>query len=65
MVNAMSIAPRKRFGLTMPALDEGNPFDFTLFDPKQEWTYDASTIKSKSNNSPFFNTTLTGKVVDL
>lgn len=65
MVTAMSINPRKRFDLSMPSLEEGEKFEFTLFDPKKEWTYDASTMYSKSSNSPFTNTILKGKVVQL
>lgn len=34
----------------------------TVFDPNEEWSYDAKTNKSLSGNSPWFNTRIKGKV---
>lgn len=65
IVQCMSINPRKRFGLPMPKIEVGNKFDFTLFDPSAEWSYDAITMHSKSSNSPYLNQTLKGKVIEL
>lgn len=65
IIQAMSINPRKRFDLPMPSLEKNADFDFTLFDPKEKWTYTASGRKSKALNSPLLGKELTGKVVSL
>lgn len=41
----------------------GSHADVTVFDPKKRWTFDASKSRSKSHNTPFDGTQLTGKVV--
>ena len=35
---------------------------FTIFDPTEEWHYNRMSNQSLSSNSPWFNTTLKGKV---
>ena len=65
LVMAMAINPRKRFGLNMPSLEQGQAFDFTVFDPNATWTYDKSNCKSKSHNSPWFGKELTGRIIPL
>jgi dihydroorotase len=37
--------------------------NLTLFDPSRKWTFDEKTNFSKSKNSPWFGTSLTGKAV--
>ena len=64
-ITAFSINPRKRFDLAMPELEAGSDFNFALFDPSKEWVYDAESAQSKSTNSPFFNQTLKGKVIEV
>ena len=44
---------------------EGNIADLTLFDRNQPFTYNTSTIKSKSHNSSFINKNLKGKVIGI
>ena len=39
----------------------GSPADVTIFDPKKQWTYDASKSPSKSHNTPFDGWRLTGQ----
>jgi len=60
-----AINPRKRFGFELPKLEKDAAFDFTLFDTATEWNYGPETAASKSANSPFWNSTLIGKVVVL
>ena len=43
-------------------LREGGPADITLFDPKAEWTVDATQFHSLSRNSPFNGMTVRGLV---
>lgn len=64
-IDSISLKPRKRFGLEMPIIKEGNSFEFTLFDPRAKWSYAGENIKSKSYNSPFLNKELLGRVVTM
>ncbi|NQV53736.1 MAG: dihydroorotase [Flavobacteriales bacterium] len=64
-VEALSLRPRKRFGLEMPALEEGAAFQFTLFDPKKEWVYEAKGKHSKASNSPYLGKQLRGQVIEI
>ena len=43
-------------------LAEGAPADVTLFDPEEQWVYDAKSGFSKSSNSPWHGQTLKGRV---
>jgi dihydroorotase len=43
-------------------LTEGAPADICLFDPEEEWTYDAKAGASKSSNSPWDGMRLRGRV---
>ena len=38
------------------------PTSFTIFDPDEEWQFNQESNTSLSSNSPWFNTTVTGKV---
>jgi dihydroorotase len=44
-------------------LARGSHADLTLFDPNQRWTFDAAKSHSRSRNTPFDGTQLTGKAV--
>ncbi|MCJ7467578.1 MAG: dihydroorotase [Maribacter sp.] len=52
---------RERFGLKTPKLKEGEIACLTLFDPDIEYRFDHEDILSKSKNSMFLDSTLTGK----
>ncbi|WP_194776061.1 dihydroorotase [Pararhodonellum marinum] len=43
-------------------LSVSNAKSFTVFDPKEAWTYHLKSNRSLSSNSPWFGKTLTGKV---
>ncbi|MBW7936968.1 MAG: hypothetical protein H3C71_07500 [Flavobacteriales bacterium] len=45
----------------MPAISEGQVADLTLFQPNETWTYDASSNRSLSHNTPFDGYRFTGK----
>jgi dihydroorotase len=62
-IHASALAPRALMGIEMPDLSEGAGFDFTLFDPAQEWVYEAAGKSAKGQNSPFLGQTLKGKVI--
>ena len=63
VAKTMSLNPRKRFGIDLPQLEIGAPFEFTLFDPNSVWNYDEDSLASKSTNSPVLNKEMKGKVV--
>ncbi|MEH6306017.1 dihydroorotase [Olivibacter sp. CPCC 100613] len=62
IVEKMAINPRKILALPVPSLTTGAEANLVLFNPEENWTFDASTNYSKSTNSPFYGTTLMGRV---
>jgi dihydroorotase len=44
-------------------LVRGSHADVTIFDPNKRWTFDAAKSRSRSQNTPFGGTQLTGKVI--
>jgi dihydroorotase len=58
----LAINPRKLLNLPIPVIEKGAEANFTVYNPGQEWSYNASTNLSKSSNSPLLGKTLKGKV---
>ncbi len=65
IAQSMSLKPRELLGIDLPELKQGAAFDFTLFDPKQSWTYSDENRKSKSTNTPCYNQELIGRVIPI
>jgi dihydroorotase len=63
LVERMSSAPARAFGLPGGTLREGTPADVTVFDPNREWIVNPSQLLSKSKNTPFAGWRLTGRAV--
>jgi dihydroorotase len=64
IVELFTAGPARVFTLRgRGTLVRGSQADVTIFDPKQRWTFDAAKSHSRSHNSPFDGTQLTGKVV--
>lgn len=63
IVQHIAINPRRVLGQTIPKFEEGEQADLVLFDINANWTFDRSTNKSKSINSPWFGQQLLGKSV--
>lgn len=63
LVEKMSCAPAKLFGLPGGTLSKGSVADVTVFDPKQEWTVDPSQFLTKGRNTPYTGMTLKGRAV--
>ena len=61
-VEMMTSSPAGILELTAGTLKEGGHEDLTIFDPKAEWTVDASEFVSKSRNTPFNGRTLHGSI---
>jgi len=57
---AVSTAPRKLFGLDMPAIEVGASANLTIVEKEHSWEYTRPV--SKSSNSPLLGRSLKGKV---
>ena len=58
-----STNPAKIFGIKNPKIEEGEKADLTVFHPKKNTVFTRDNNKSKSQNSPLFGKTLTGRVL--
>lgn len=62
VIDLMTRRPAGIIGQPAGTLAEGAAADVCLFDPAEEWRYDARAGFSKSRNSPWDGRTLTGRV---
>ncbi|MBC8011000.1 MAG: dihydroorotase [Burkholderiales bacterium] len=62
LVDLWTRKPAQLLGLPAGTLAEGAPADLVLFNPDEEWTYDAKAGFSKSANSPWSGQKLRGRV---
>ena len=62
LILRMSTNPAKVFHLEGGTLGKGKPADVVVFDPAAEWTVDPSLFLSKSRNTPYAGSRLTGRV---
>lgn len=60
LVERMSLAPARLYGLDAGYVAEGGPADLVLFDPQETWK--AESFHSKSSNTPFLGKTMKGKI---
>ncbi len=60
LIELMTSAPAKLFGLKAGALSEGYAADFVLLDPEKSFVFDKTY--SRSTNTPWLGKTLKGKV---
>lgn len=63
IIKAMTSAPAEILSLETGVLMQGAPADFTLFDPDLIWTVEEWNQRSKSNNTPFEDRRMQGRVV--
>jgi dihydroorotase len=61
IIEKITTNPRKLLGLEVPKIEVGVKANLTLFDPTVKWIFNESTNLSKSKNSPWLNTEITGK----
>jgi dihydroorotase len=59
----LSTTPRQILKQPATTIAEGQVAELTLFDPHHSWQAQASTLKSLSCNTPYLDTTVTGRVV--
>lgn len=60
LLRMLSVNPRKLYKLPVYEIKVGCPADFVIIDLNKDWVYDSSL--SKSLNTPFLGSTLSGKV---
>jgi dihydroorotase len=63
LIEKVTSNPRKILGLSSPVIDIDAKANLTLFDPALGYTFTPGDNLSKSKNSPWLGSTLTGKVV--
>lgn len=63
LVRRFTATPASLLGIEKGTLSPGADADFTVFDPDEEWIYDAWKGASKSHNSPFSGFPIKGKVL--
>lgn len=63
LVDALSIRPAKIIGIEPPRIREGVLADLVLVDPNAQYPVTPSLIRSKSQNTPFMNRELKGRVL--
>ncbi|MFZ9935654.1 MAG: dihydroorotase [Luteolibacter sp.] len=62
VIKRYSAEPRRFMGLPAAAIEDGLPADLILFDPEKETTFTKDFMKSRSQNTPFLDRTLQGRV---
>lgn len=62
VIDLMTRRPARLINLPGGTLTAGEVADICLFDPNEQWRYDAKAGFSKSSNSPWSGQTLTGRV---
>ncbi|MGK2963396.1 MAG: dihydroorotase [Gemmatimonadaceae bacterium] len=63
LIDKMSCAPAKLFGLPGGSLAKGVAADITVFDPGTSWQVEPADFHSKGRNTPYAGMTLTGRAV--
>lgn len=53
-IESLTSAPANAFGLNAGSLNVGAPADIAVIDLDHRWTFDATSNRSKSSNSPFW-----------
>jgi len=62
LVRRYSAEPRRLVGVPVAVIAAGHSADLVLFNPDAATTFNRASMKSKSQNTPFFNQTLQGAV---
>lgn len=63
LIDALSTRPAKIIGIEPPRLAEGQLADLVLVDPTAKYPVEPSMIRSKSQNTPFMNRELAGRIL--
>ena len=65
VVESLTAAPRRQFGLEVGRLQPGDPADLVLVDLEAKWQLNAESNYSKSANSPWWGAELTGRAMEV
>ncbi len=65
LIDLLAYQSRAAVSLPIPTLAMGSAANLTLFSPNLEWTFERSSIQSKSKNTPFIGTAMKGKVLGI
>jgi dihydroorotase len=65
LVDQLTIAPRKIFGLALPKIEEGSNACISIFNPADTYIFEEAMLKSKAHNSPFIGKSLKGKIIGI
>lgn len=65
LIKIFSVNARDIFHLNKAVINEGEKAELTIFQPSEVFSFTKMNNKSKSNNSPFFNIDLKGKVIGI
>jgi dihydroorotase len=60
---SLSTTPAQLLHQTPPTITPGLSSEATLFDPRQPWEVTSANLKSLASNTPWFQKTITGKVL--
>jgi dihydroorotase len=63
LIETLSTQPARVGKLPGGTLREGSPADIAVIDPNRRWTISASSLRSRSTNTPFLNKEVRGKAV--
>ena len=63
LIEKITTAPRAILNIPTYTIQEKELANLTLFSEKEEWDFNEKSNKSKSTNSPLYNTRLKGKVM--
>ena len=61
LVAKFTSGPRKVLGLPQPEIAEGAKANLTVFDPREQWSPEPGSLRSRSGNTPFYGYRFTGK----
>jgi len=62
LIRLYATEPARIFKLPVNRFQPGDPADFFLFDPDEEWTVTPQNLYSKSSNTPWLGQSLRGRV---
>jgi dihydroorotase len=57
--------PREILNLDVPKIEPGVPANLTIFNIDEQWTYDEQIVRSKSKNSPYLGSEMTGRALGI
>ena len=63
LIKLLTISPRKIMGFDYDLLNKGKEAELVIFNENEKWVFTKDNINSKSKNSPFIQTQLSGKVI--